>query len=215
MLISLSHPPNYQYLRKTRDLYKTALVLSLVTVGYNIIEGILSLFIGIISDSIALTSFGLDSFVESLSGGIMIWRFTRHETISAEKEQEIETRSVRLVSYTFFIFGFYILYESLLKLYLQEKPDPSLFGIIIAVISSLTMPVLFYLKYRTGKALGSKGLIADSKETLACTFLSLSLLIGLGINYRFGIWWADTVVGLIVVFFLFREGIETISDDTD
>ena len=71
------------------------------------------------------------------------------------------------------------------------------------------------MKYHTGKALGSKALIADSKETLACVFLSFSLLVGLGLNYLFGLWWADPVVGLIVVFFLVREGIEILKEGFD
>ena len=77
------------------------------------------------------------------------------------------------------------------------------------------MPILFYMKYRTGKALNSKALIADSKETLACVFLSLSLLAGLGLNYLFRIWYADPAVGLIIVFFLFREGKEALTGDND
>ncbi|MFB0509010.1 MAG: cation diffusion facilitator family transporter, partial [bacterium] len=108
----------------------------------------------------------------------------------------------------FFILAAYVLYESLKKLFLREVPNPSLFGIVIAIISLIVMPVLFYAKYRVGKKLGSISLIADSKQTLACVFLSASLLIGLGLNYLFGLWQADPIVGLIVVGFLVREGIE-------
>ncbi len=74
------------------------------------------------------------------------------------------------------------------------------------------MPALFYLKHRTGKALGSKSLIADAKETLACTFLSLSLLLGLGANYLYGLWQADPIVGLVIVFYLVREGYGTMRE---
>ncbi len=193
-------------------LNKKALKLSYFTVGYNIFEGLISISAGIIASSIALAGFGLDSFIESLSGGIIIWRFSVTRQLESEKVEEIERKAVKLIGYTFFILSLYVLYESVSKLFFQEKPEPSLLGIVIAVVSCIVMPVLFYMKYNTGKALGSKALIADSKETLACVFLSFSLLVGLGLNYLFGLWWADPVVGLIVVFFLVREGIETLKE---
>ena len=194
------------------NLYKKAYILSCFTVGYNILECFLSIGAGILAGSIALVGFGIDSFIESLSGGIMIWRFSRHEKLSIDEEQKIEERAIKLIGYTFFIFGAYVFYESFSKLYFREKPEPSLLGIIIATVSIIVMPALFYLKYQTGKAIKSKSLIADSKETLVCTFLSLSLLVGLGLNYVYGLWWADPVVGLIIVFFLVHEGIETLKE---
>ncbi len=199
-------------------LTRKALLLSYITVGYNVLEGIVSIIAGALAGSIALIGFGLDSFIESLSGGVMIWRFRKHDKLSKEEEERMERKATRLVSYTFFILAIYVLYESIDKLVFQETPDPSLFGIIIALVSLVAMPILFYQKYRTGKALGSSSLIADSKETLACLFLSFTLLIGLGANYLFGFWQADPIVGLIVVVYLFREGYKTFREedlDTD
>ncbi len=92
---------------------------------------------------------------------------------------------------------------------MKEIPDPSLPGIIIAIVSIIVMPVLTWQKYRTGEQISSRALIADAKETLACAFLSVALLFGLGSNYFFGLWQADPIVGLIIVFFLFREGLES------
>src|SRR3972149_3393469 len=186
--------------------YKRALSLSYFTVGYNILEGLISIFAGVLAGSIALIGFGLDSFVESLSGGVMIWRFRKHGQMSEEEEERIEAKAVRLIAYTFFILGAYVLYESVKKLYLQEMPDPSLFGIIIAIVSIIVMPVLFYMKYQTGKTINSRSLVADSKQTLVCSILSVALLIGLGLNYLYGFWQADPIVGLVTVIFLIREG---------
>jgi len=93
--------------------------------------------------------------------------------------------------------------------------DPSLFGIIIAIVSLITMPILFYLKYRTGRELGSRSLIADSKETLVCSFLSLALLVGLGLNYFFGLWQADPIIGFVIVGYLIKEGRETLAGGED
>jgi cation diffusion facilitator family transporter len=193
--------------------HKKALWLSYFTVGYNVLEGILSIFAGSVAGSIALIGFGLDSFVESLSGSVMIWRFRKSGKISEEEEERVERRATRLIGYSFFILGAYVLYESAKKLYLQEIPNPSFLGIIVAVASIIVMPILFYLKYRTGKAIGSRGLIADSKETLACLFLSVALLIGLILNYLYGLWQADPIVGLVIVIFLTREGFSTLNEE--
>ena len=189
-------------------LYSKALKLSYFTVGYNILECIASIIAGYLAGSAALIGFGSDSLVESLSGSIMIWRFRKYESITKEEENKIERKAIFLIGITFFIFGVYIFYESIRKLIIQEKPEPSIFGIIIAIVSIVVMPLLFLSKYRTGKSIGSKSLIADSKQTLACLFLSFSLLVGLGLNYLWGFWQADPIVGLIIVAFLFKEGYE-------
>jgi len=193
------------------ELHRRALLLSYFTVSYNIVEGILSLLAGSMAGSIALIGFGLDSFVESLSGMVVIWRFRLHGKISEEEEEKAEQKAERFIGYTFFILALYVLYESIKKLYLGEITAPSLFGIIIAIVSLITMPILFLLKYRTGRRIGSRSLIADSKETLACSFLSLALLVGLGLNYLYGLWQADSVIALIIVAYLVKEGWETLS----
>ncbi|MBP1718167.1 MAG: hypothetical protein H6Q43_1605 [Deltaproteobacteria bacterium] len=193
------------------ELHRRALLLSYFTVSYNIVEGILSLLAGSMAGSIALIGFGLDSFVESLSGMVVIWRFRLHGKISEEEEEKAEQKAERFIGYTFFILALYVLYESIKKLYLGEITAPSLFGIIIAIVSLITMPILFLLKYRTGRRIGSRSLIADSKETLACSFLSLGLLAGLGLNYFLGLWQADPIIGLVIVGYLVKEGWETLS----
>jgi divalent metal cation (Fe/Co/Zn/Cd) transporter len=117
------------------------------------------------------------------------------------------------VGYTFFILAAYVLYESLTKLIFQEAPAPSLLGMIIAAISLVVMPGLFYLKYQTGRSLGSVSLMTDSKQTLACALLSLALLIGLGLNYLYGIWQADPIIGLVIVAVLVREGVNALKEE--
>ncbi|HOM87919.1 MAG TPA: cation transporter [Spirochaetota bacterium] len=197
------------------QLYKKALNLSLFTIAYNIIEGIVSVVAGALAGSVALVGFGLDSFVESLSGFIMIWRFKKHGKVTEQEEEVIENKALRYVGYTFIILSFYIAYESISKLYYKEIPSPSFIGIIIAVASIVVMPVLYYKKIKTAKAINSKSLSSDAKETLACTFLSLALLIGLGLNYLKGWWQADPVVGLVVTIYLIKEGIEILSGEEE
>ena len=196
----------------TQRLYRKGLFLEYFTVIYNILEATVSIIFGSIAGSIALVGFGLDSVVESLSGLILIWRLRHHGRVSVEAEERIEERARKLVGATFFILGAYILYESIEKLATAEISQPSLPGIIIAVLSIIIMPVLTWHKYKTGKQINSKALIADSRETLACAFLSVALLLGLGLNYLFGFWQADPIAGLIIVVFLFREGREALSE---
>jgi cation diffusion facilitator family transporter len=195
------------------SLRKRALLLSYLTVGYNILEGVISILAGYMAGSIALVGFGLDSFVESLSGGIMIWRFRRHPDLTPEEEERREKLAIKLVGWTFFILAAYVLYESLEKLIFQEAPAPSLLGIIIASVSLILMPLLFYLKHRTGTDMGSASLRADAKQTLACALLSLALLVGLGLNYLYGFWQADPIIGLVIVAVLAREGYEALKEE--
>ena len=190
------------------DLHKKAINLSYFTVGYNIIEGVVSIVAASLSGSIALLGFGFDSFVESLSGFIMIWRFKTKRSL--KEEEKIEKRALRLVGYTFFILAFYVAFESIKKIYQSEAPNPSLLGIIIATLSIIIMPILSHMKYKTGKLLKSRSLIADSKETLACAALSIALLISLTLNYFLGLWQADPIIGLLIAGFLIREGYESL-----
>jgi divalent metal cation (Fe/Co/Zn/Cd) transporter len=205
--------PTISSVTLTMTLQKRALRLSYFTVGYNVVECALAILAGSWSGSIALVGFGLDSFVESLSGGVMIWRFARHDRLSPEEEERLEGRAIRIVGWTFLVLGAYVLYESGHKLLFREVPAPSLLGIVIALASIIIMPVLFYLKYRTGQAMGSASLMADSKQTLACALLSVALLVGLGLNYLYGVWQADPVIGLIIVALLLREGYRTLKEE--
>jgi len=188
--------------------WRTALHLEYFTVAYNIFEALASIFFGSVAGSIALVGFGLDSIVESLSGLVLLWRLNQHGTCSSEAEERTEQRAQRFVAVTFFLLGIYILYESVNKLWMQEIPEPSAAGIIIAILSIIIMPVLAWKKQAVGVAIGSKALIADSRETITCAFLSVALLIGLGANYLFGFWQADPMVGILIVIILFREGYE-------
>jgi len=189
-------------------LFKKGLRLEYFTIAYNILEAAASIVFGSIANSIALIGFGLDSIVESLSGLVLVWRLRQHGKISEADEDRLERRATRLVAVTFFILGAYVSFQSIKNLISADIPDPSIPGIIIAGVSIVIMPWLTWQKYRVGKQINSRALIADSKETLACAFLSVALLLGLGANQLFGFWQADPIVGLIIAVFLFREGWE-------
>ncbi len=195
--------------QRQAELYRRGLLLEYVTVVYNALEAALSIVFGYLAGSIALVGFGLDSVVESLSGFVLIWRLSRHGRIARAAEQRVEKQAMKFVAVTFFVLGFYILFQSIKKLVLREMPDPTLPGIVIALVSLLVMPALSVAKRRVGEQIRSGALVADAKETLACSFLSLALILGLGLNYLLGWWWADSVAGIFIVLFLIHEGLES------
>jgi divalent metal cation (Fe/Co/Zn/Cd) transporter len=189
------------------NLQKRALMLSYLNVGYHLAEEIISIGLGVITGSIALIGFGLDSVIEMLSGIVMIWRF-KHKCQSKQQEHIIDRKAQKLVAYTFFILGTYVLYEAIKKLIFHEVIEPSLLGIGIAILSIIVMPIMAHLKHQTGKLLNSQSLLSDSMESYASAWMSAVLLIALGVNYFFGLWWVDPLAGLFFVVILWREGYE-------
>ena len=181
------------------------LILSYFTIVYNIVEGIASVFFGSTFKAISLIGFGFDSFIESISGAIVIWQ-TKKGDLTNYHGDPTEARAIKFISYSFFILGAYVLYESVRKLLDHEVPQESWIGIIIAVSSIVVMLGLYFEKRKLGLITHNRALVADSKQTLACIWLSVALLMGLGLQHFFGLWWADTTAGLMIAILLFKEG---------
>lgn len=194
------------------EVRKEALRLSYLTVAVGLAECAASLAAGWSAGSVALVGFGLDSLVESLSGSVMIWRFRSHGRLSAEEEHRIESRAARLIGYAFLVLAAYVAYESIDDLAGGHPPERTLFGMAVAFASATLMPMLYVRKRRIGRAIGSRSLVADSKQSLACALLAVAVLTGLGLNYGAGLWEADPVIGLGIVAFLVREGIHTLKE---
>ncbi len=191
------------------ELSKKALRLEYLTVGYNIAEGAASIIAGHMAGSVALAGFGFDSAVESVSGVILIWRLRKD---ASEQEERLEKKAVRLVAMSFFVLGAYIILESVEKLYSGKRPQPTLPGIVIAVLSLMIMPMLARAKSRVALRLKSVSLAADSTQSFICALLSMTLLFGLGLNYLFKAWWADPVSALIIAVFIIWEGVEALRE---
>lgn len=187
-----------------------ALYLEYFTVGWNVLEGIIAIMAGVLAGSIALVSFGLDSYIEVASAAVLIWRLRKYGEESAE--ETAEKRAILLVGVTFLALALYVTYESITKLIFQEPPAESFVGILLALVSLIVMPVLAWQKRKIAAEIGSRALAADALETLACSYLSLTLLLGLGLNAAWGWWWADPLAALAMVFFLVREGWEAIQE---
>ena len=154
--------------------------------------------------------FGLDSGVESLSGLVLIWRFTV-ERRDIERAEEVEGKALRLIGLTFFALAAFVGYESITTLANSDRPETSWIGIGITFLSIIVMPMLATRKERVGKAMGSRAVLADAAETWAGVYLSIVVLAGLALNALLGWWWADPIAGLGVVALLVKEGWEAVS----
>lgn len=193
---------------------KKALRAQYALLVYNFAEGALSLFFGGAANSIALISFGLDSFVESASTIIVTHRLRKSGKVSEREEEEYETRAFRLVGYAFILLAIYVAFESARKLITQEAPEASLAGILIALASIVIMPLMAKYRHDIGHEIGSNSLVADSKQTMLCAYMSVALLVGIGLNYLLGWWWADPLAGLVIAALAFAEGKKALEGKT-
>lgn len=181
--------------------------LAWFTIVWNAIEGITGIAAGIAAGSVALVGFGVDSYVEVFAGSVILWRLAK-ERDGHELSEAAERRAVRLIAITFLVLALGVGAESMRKLIIGAETDESLFGIGIAIVSLIVMPLLARAKRRVGEQLGSRAVTADATETTLCVYLSAILLAGLGLNILFGWWWADPLAGLGIVYVAGREGID-------
>lgn len=181
---------------------KRAQMLAGASVAYNAAEAVIAITAGVMAGSVALIGFGLDSVVEVSSGLIIVWQF-RHKMPETREKQ-----ALRLMALSFFALAAYVTFESVRALLGDHDPDPSMVGIALAAASLLVMPFLSWAQRRTGRALGSNAVVADSTQTLLCTYLSAVLLVGLVLNATLGWSWADPTAGLIIAAVAIREGRE-------
>jgi len=173
-----------------------------VTITYNVIEAIVAIAAGTVASSTALIGFGLDSIVEVLSAAAIAWQF------AAPDPEKRERVALRVIAVSFFGLAAYVSVDAVLALTGIRDPDHSPVGIVLAAVSLAVMPFLSLIERRTGTELGSASAVADSKQTLICSYLSAAVLVGLVLNLAFEWTWADPVAGLVIVVFAVREGLE-------
>jgi divalent metal cation (Fe/Co/Zn/Cd) transporter len=187
---------------RRKALGRRARLLAGASVSYNLVEAMVAISAGSVAGSVALVGFGLDSVVEVASGLIILWQF-RHPLPETR-----EHKALRLIALSFFGLAAYVAFESVRALLGQSSADTSSIGIGLAIASLVVMPLLSFAQRRTGKALNSNAVVADSTQTLLCTYLSAVLLIGLLLNATLGWYWADSVAGLVIAAIALREGIQ-------
>lgn len=190
-------------------LRRRALLLVWIGEAWNILEAGVALWSAVNAGSVALLAFGLDSLIEIFAGGVLIWRLSREW--KQGEEEAVERRALKLVGITFFLLATYILVQSLATLvgWLPE-PQESHVGIILVIASAIVMTILFWAKSRIAKRLGSRALRAEAVESLMCDLQDLTVLLGLGLNFLLGWWWADPVAALALIPFLLKEGWENV-----
>jgi len=184
------------------------------TMAYNVIEAVVALWSGAAAESIALVGFGLDSVIECVAAGALLWRLrVGARGADAEALEQAERRVHRLVGVTFLLLALYVSGEAAWTLWTKAAPAPSTIGIILAVASLVIMPLVAWGKLRAAREIVSHALQAEAKETLACSYLSFTLLLGLTANAAAGWWWADPVSALVMVPWLVKEGREGLSGE--
>ena len=182
--------------------------LEYITVGYNTLEGLVSIIAGLIAGSVSLVGFGLDSFIEVTSGTALLWRL--HHDWNEARREAIERITLRIVGLCFIALAVYIAFDSGLTLARHEKPERSIPGIAVAAVSVVVMPLLARAKRRVAEGIDSAAMRADSRQTDFCTYLSAILLGGLLMNALLGWWWADPVAGVAMVPIIAKEGVDAV-----
>jgi divalent metal cation (Fe/Co/Zn/Cd) transporter len=177
------------------------------TISYNVVEGIVAITAGTVAGSAALVGFGLDSTVEVLSAAAVAWQFAGPDHRGREKT------ALRLIAVSFFALAAYVSFDALRTLLGAAEPDHSSVGIALAALSLAIMPGLSWFERRTGRELGSASVVANSKQTLLCTYLSAVLLLGLVANSVLGWYWADPVAALVIAAAAIKEGREALHGD--
>ncbi len=188
--------------RSRRDvLARRIRFLVAATITYNVVEAVVALTEGTRVSSAALIGFGLDSVIEVSSAAAIAWQF------SGKDPETRERAALRFIAFSFFALAAYVVGDAALSLLGVDEPRPSMIGIALATASLVVMPVLSLAQRRTGRELGSVSAVADSKQTLLCTYLSAALLGGLMLNAVVGWWWADPLAALVIAALAVREGV--------
>jgi divalent metal cation (Fe/Co/Zn/Cd) transporter len=190
------------------DLIQRGERLEYFTILWNSVEALLSVGAGIAAGSIALVGFGLDSFIEVISGSALLWRMKADRKV--DQRERAERISLRIVGVCFLALAAYVAIDSIYALSHKSGPERSLLGIAIGVAALFVMPLLAREKRNVGRAVGSPAMIADSQQTQFCTYLSAVLVAGLLLNFFLGWWWSDSVAALVMVPIIMNEGIEAV-----
>jgi divalent metal cation (Fe/Co/Zn/Cd) transporter len=186
--------------------------LEYLTIGWNLIEGLVAVGSGALSGSIALVGFGIDSFIETSSGVILLWRLRAEHR--GQDSRKLERTALKLVGVSFMLLTAYVAFDSLKALVERDAPERSLVGIAVAVLSLIAMPWLAFQKRKAAGNLNSAALRADSRQTSLCAYLSVILLGGLLLNALLGWWWADPLAALAMVPIIANEGLKAFKGET-
>lgn len=191
---------------KRQVLVRRGLQLNYLTISYNALEALVSLVAGVLAGSVALVGFGVDSVIEVSASLAAQWRL--RADVDAARRERVESLTVRVIGWSFLALAAYVLADGGKSLWLQERPERTIIGIVVLSLSVVIMPLLARAKRRIARALESRALEADATQTSLCAYLSAIALAGVALNAAFGWWWADPVAALAMVPIIAKEGIE-------
>ncbi len=187
--------------------------IELVTIVWMVIEASVALSVGFATRSVSLQGFGLDSIVELIAGGILLWRLqVEQRGGSTERIEVAERRASWVTAISLFALAVYIVGDSVFAFVTRTQPEASWWGVSLAIAAAIIMPLLWQGKLRVAKRIGSAALKADAACSVTCAYMSLTLLAGLLLNRLFGWWWADPLAALALVYFLMQEGREALHE---
>src|SRR5918995_1949276 len=186
-------------------LVRRAKQLAWLGVGWHGVEAAIAVGAGVVAGSIALVGFGADSLIESLAGIILLWRFAAARALSESAERSAQ----KLIGVSFYLIAAYVGFEAVRSLLAGARPEASWIGIGLAAVTLVTMPPLAIAKARVGDKLGSSATRSEGQQNMLCAYLSTALLVGLGANALFGLWWADPVTALLIAGVAVKEGRES------
>jgi len=191
-------------------LVRRAKLLAWGGVGWHGIEAAVAIGAGLAASSVALIGFGADSLIEAVAGFVLLWRFAA----SRASSEDAERRAQKLIAVSFFVIAVYVGFEAVRSLLTGDRPEASWVGIGLSVVTLLTMPPLAIAKGRIGDKLGSSATKSEGQQNMLCAYLSAALLVGLGANALFGLWWADPVTALLIAGVALKEGRESWRGDS-
>jgi len=193
-------------------LVRRGLALNYLTIAYNVVEAIVALGAGIVSGSVALVGFGLDSVIEVTASGAAQWRL--RADLDAARRERVEGATLRIIGWSFLALAAYVVFDSANALLRHEPPERSVVGLVLLALSAVVMPVLARAKRRVARAMTSRALEADAMQTSLCAYLSIIALAGVALNTSLGWWWADPVAALAMVPIIAKEGVEGVRGET-
>ena len=191
-------------------LYRRASLLAVITIAYNLVEGGVSAWFGLEDESLALFGFGLDSFVEVISGA-GIWHMVRRQRGNPDQApDEFERRALRITGGGFYLLAAGLLFTALYDAYQSHAPETTFWGMVVSSISIISMWLLIRQKVKVGQALGSQAMLADAACTRVCLYLSLILLASSAGFHLTGVGWLDAAGALGIAWFSLKEGKEAL-----
>ena len=187
-------------------LVRRGLALNWLTIGYNVVEAVVAIGAGVVSGSVALLGFGLDSVIEVTASGAAQWRL--RADLDPVRRAHAERVTLRIIGWSFLVLATYVVIDSAATLLQHEPPERSVVGLVLLALSAVVMPVLARAKRRVAREMSSRALDAEATQTSLCAYLSVIALAGVALNAWFGWWWADPVAALAMVPIIAKEGID-------